>query len=146
MSTTARSAVTPGRAKPLGAYPHWKRIGDWIYVSGTSARQADNRVLGAETRADGSVHLDIAQQTRGVIENLGAVLRDAGVELSDLVDVTTFLVDIADFAAYNAVYGEYFGADGPTRTTVAVRALPHPQLLIEMKGVAHRPPGGSPCP
>lgn len=146
MSTPVRSAITPGRAQPLGAYPHWKRIGDWIYVSGTSARQADDRVRGAEIGADGALHLDVAQQTRGVIENLAAVLTDAGAELSDLVDLTVFLVDIADFAAYNAAYSEYFGADGPTRTTVAVQALPRPELLIEMKGVAHRAPGGATCP
>ncbi len=117
----------PGRAKPLGAYPHWKRIGEWIYISGTSARQADDSIRGS----------DIASQTRGVVENLRAILADAGATLDDLVDVTVFLVDMADFSAYNEAYAEYFGPDGPTRTTVAVRALPRPDLLIEIKAVAH---------
>jgi 2-aminomuconate deaminase len=60
-------------------------------------------------------------------------------DLADVVEVTSYLVDMRDFAAYNGVYAEYFGPDGPTRTTVAVRELPHPQLLVEIRVVAHKP-------
>ena len=85
--------------------------------------------------------LDIAAQTRAVIENIRDILHAAGVDLGDLVQVTTYLVDMADFAAYNAVYGEYFDETGPTRTTVGVRELPHPDLLIEITAIAYRPGG-----
>ena len=64
---------------------------------------------------------------------------EAGAALSDVVEVSTFLTDMGDFAAYNAVYSEFFDYQGPARTTVAVAALPHPQLLIEIKAVAYRP-------
>ncbi len=126
-------------ARPNANYPHYKRVGDFIFVSGISARQLDNSVRGAEPGEDGAFRLDIAEQTRGVIENIQAVLEGAGAELADLCEITTFLMDMADFAAYNEVYDTYFGPDGPTRTTVAVRALPNPKLLIEMKAVAYKP-------
>jgi 2-aminomuconate deaminase len=87
----------------------------------------------------GTATLDIREQTRAVIDNIRAVLRSAGADLSDLVEVTTFLVHMNDFGGYNEVYGEYFGADGPARTTVAVHQLPHPHLLIEIKAVAYLP-------
>jgi len=74
-----------------------------------------------------------------VLENVRDILAAAGATLGDVVEVSTFLVDMADFAAYNAVYSEFFDYQGPARTTVAVAALPHPELLIEMKVVAHRP-------
>jgi 2-aminomuconate deaminase len=67
------------------------------------------------------------------------ILASAGATLKDVVEVTTFLVDMKDFAAYNQVYGEYFEQDGPARTTVGVRELPGPQLLIEMRVVAYKP-------
>jgi len=78
-------------------------------------------------------------QTRAVIENVRDILRSMDADLIDVVEVTTFLVDIKDFGAYNDVYAEFFDYDGPTRTTVAVRDLPHPQLLIEIRVVAYKP-------
>jgi 2-aminomuconate deaminase len=135
-----RSVVVTGRATPRGAYPHLRVAGDLIFVSGTSSRAADDSIVGAEVDADGRVELDIADQTRAVLENIDALLGAIGASLADLVEVTTFLVDMADFAAYNAVYGEFFAAEsGPARTTVAVRELPHPHLLVEIKAVAYRP-------
>jgi 2-aminomuconate deaminase len=74
-----------------------------------------------------------------VIHNIRDILRAAGADLCDVVEISSFLVDMQDFPAYNAVYGEYFGFDGPTRTTVAVHQLPHPHLLVEMKAVAWKP-------
>ena len=80
--------------------------------------------------------LDIRAQTRAVIENIQDILRAVGAELTDLVQVTTFLVSMNDFGGYNAVYAEYFDESGPARTTVAVHQLPHPHLLIEIQAVA----------
>ncbi|TEX51397.1 MAG: 2-aminomuconate deaminase [Actinomycetales bacterium mxb001] len=130
--------VVPGKATPRGAYPHVKTVGDQIWVSGTSSRRADDTFAGVEVGADGSVRLDIRQQTRAVIENIRDILRSVDADLTDLVQVTTYLVDMADFAGYNEVYAEFFDHTGPTRTTVAVRELPHPHLLIEITAVAVR--------
>jgi 2-aminomuconate deaminase len=85
------------------------------------------------------VKLDIEAQTHAVIGNIRTILESIGAGLSDIVDITTFLVDMKDFDGYNAVYGSYFGYDGPTRTTVAVHQLPHPNLLIEIKAIAYLP-------
>jgi 2-aminomuconate deaminase len=131
--------VIPGKARPRGRFPHYRRAGDFVFVSGTSSRRADNSFAGASADAFGTVSLDIAEQTRAVIENIGAILADAGGSLADVVDVTSFLVNMNDFGGYNAVYAEYFDEAGPARTTVAVHQLPHPHLLIEIKATAFIP-------
>jgi 2-aminomuconate deaminase len=87
----------------------------------------------------GDTRLDIREQTRAVIENIRDILASVGAGLDDIVEVSSFLVDMDDFSAYNEVYAEYFDYDGPARTTVAVHQLPHPHLLIEMKVVAYKP-------
>ena len=133
------SQVVEGKAKPRGKYPHVKRAGDFLIVSGTSARRADNTIAGAQVDAMGSVNLDIREQTRAVIENVRDILQTQNANLSDVVEVTSYLVSMNDFAGYNEVYGEYFGYDGPARTTVAVHQLPHPHLLIEIRVVAYKP-------
>jgi 2-aminomuconate deaminase len=133
-----QSKVIEGKARPLGNYPHVKRVGDFIYVSGTSSRRADNSHEGVEIHADGSVTLDIEKQTKAVIENIGELLKSVGADLSNLIDMTTFLVDMKDFKGYNEVYGTFFNHEtGPTRTTVAVHQLPHPNLLVEIKAIAY---------
>jgi 2-aminomuconate deaminase len=126
------SAVLAGKARPRGTFPHFRRAGDFIFVSGTSARRADDSIAGA----------DIRTQTRSVIENIRDILAAAGASLAEVVEVSTFLVSMDDFKGYNEVYSEFFGYEGPARTTVAVAALPHPQLLIEIKAVAWHPQGG----
>ena len=131
--------VIAGRAKPRGKYPHVKRAGDFLIVSGTSARRADNSIAGAEIDELGTTHLDIRMQTRAVIENVREILRSVQAGLEDVVEVTSYLVSMNDFAGYNEVYGQYFSHDGPARTTVAVHQLPHPQLLIEIRAVAYKP-------
>lgn len=135
------SKVIPEKAVPRGRFPHYKRAGDFIFVSGTSSRRPDNSFDGVEVDEMGTTRLDIRVQTRAVIENIRDILREAGAELSDLVEVSTFLVNMNDFGGYNEVYGEYFDYKGPTRTTVAVHQLPHPHLLIEIKAVAYKPRG-----
>jgi 2-aminomuconate deaminase len=133
------SKVVEGKARPRGKYPHVKQAGDFLIVSGTSSRHADNTIAGAEVDATGTTHLDIRAQTRAVIENIQDILQSAGAQLKDLVEITTYLVNMNDFAGYNEVYGEYFSFDGPARTTVAVHQLPHPHLLIEIRAVAYKP-------
>jgi 2-aminomuconate deaminase len=124
-------------AVPRGRFPHVKRAGEFLYVSGTSARRPDNTIAGASADSSGTTALDIRTQTRAVIENIRDILRSVGADLGDLVQITSYLVSMNDFGGYNEAYAEYFGADGPTRTTVAVHQLPHPHLLIEMQAVAH---------
>ncbi len=136
---TDRSIVHPDKARPRGAFPHARRAGDLIYVSGTSSRRPDNSFAGVEVDELGTTSLDIRTQTRAVIENIRDVLAAAGSGLEDLVSITTYLVNMNDFGGYNEVYGEFFDASGPSRTTVAVHQLPHPHLLIEISAVAHRP-------
>jgi 2-aminomuconate deaminase len=131
--------VIEGRAKPRGKYPHVKRAGDFLIVSGTSARRADNSIAGAEIDEFGTTHLDIRVQTRAVIENVREILASVQASLDDVVEVTSYLVSMNDFAGYNEVYGQYFSHDGPARTTVAVHQLPHPHLLIEIRAVAYKP-------
>jgi len=126
-------------ASPRGKYSHFKRAGDFIYVSGISSRRPDQSFEGAATDAAGAVTLDIRAQTRAVLINIGVILERAGSSLADLVQVTCYLVDMNDFEDYNQVYGEFFSQSGPTRTTVAVHQLPHPHILIEINGVAFKP-------
>lgn len=135
-----RPIILGDRAKALGSYPHGRVVGDLIFLCGTSSRRPDNTHEGVTIQADGTIELDIEAQTRAVIENMRRYLQAAGADLEHLVDVTTFLVNMDDFAGYNRVYNEYFNAQtGPTRTTVAVHQLPHPHLLIEIKGIARVP-------
>jgi 2-aminomuconate deaminase len=134
-----QSKVVEGKATPRGKYPHVKRAGDFLFVSGTSARRADDTIAGAEAGATGTTVLDIRVQTRAVIENIRDILQSAGAQWRDVVEISTYLVSMSDFAGYNEVYGEFFGYDGPARTTVAVHQLPHPHLLIEIRAMAYKP-------
>lgn len=131
--------LVEGKARPRGKYPHLKRAGDFLFVSGTSSRRADNSFAGAEVDALGTTRLDIRAQTRAVLENIRDILASADARLADVVEITSFLVDMNDFGGYNEVYGEFFDYDGPARTTVAVHQLPHPHLRIEIKAVAFKP-------
>lgn len=134
-----KATLVPGKPTPRGNYPHIKRAGDFLFVSGTSSRRPDNSFAGADADALGTVSLDIRLQTRAVIENIESTLQSVGVELKDLVEINSYLVNMNDFGGYNEVYAEFFDYDGPARTTVAVHQLPHPHLLIEIKAVAYKP-------
>ncbi len=134
------SKVLKDKAQPLGHYPHVRRVGDFIYVSGTSSRRKDNTHVGAVQDENGEWQLDIKAQTKAVIQNIGELLNSLDADLSNVIDITTFLVDMKDFKGYNEIYGTFFNHEtGPTRTTVAVHQLPHPNLLIEIKAVAYLP-------
>jgi 2-aminomuconate deaminase len=137
MST--ESKVVPGKATPRGKFPHIKRAGDFLLVSGTSSRRPDNTIAGAEVDAMGTTRLDIRIQTRAVIENIRDILASADATLNDVVEITTYLVSMNDFGGYNEAYGEFFDYNGPVRTTVAVHQLPHPHLLIEIRAMAYKP-------
>ena len=133
------SKVLAEKAKPRGAFPHVKRAGDFIFISGTSSRRPDNSFEGVEVDEMGATNLDIRAQTKAVIENIQDILKSVDADLSDLVELTTYLVNMNDFKGYNETYAEYFDYDGPTRTTVAVHQLPHPHLLIEIQAKAYKP-------
>jgi len=138
-SIATKATVVAGKAQPRGKFPHIKRAGDFLFVSGTSSRRPDNTLAGVEVDALGTTKLDILAQTRAVIENMRDILQSVGADLADIVEISTFLVNMNDFGGYNQVYGEFFDYDGPTRTTVAVHQLPHPHLLIEIKAIAYKP-------
>lgn len=132
-----KSKVIKDKATPRGKYPHIKKVGDFVFVSGTSSRRADNSFVGVEVDEFGTTKLDIRAQTKAVLDNINSILGELELSLKDVVDVTTFLVNMNDFGGYNEVYGQYFDYTGPTRTTVAVHQLPHPHLLIEIKVIAY---------
>ena len=128
------------KVTPRGAYPHIKVVGDFIFVSGTSSRRADNSIAGVDIIDEmGTKHLNIETQTREVLKNIDKNLQTVGASIKDVVDVSTFLVNMNDFAGYNKAYAEFFDKEtGPTRTTVAVHQLPHPDLVIEIKITAYK--------
>lgn len=139
-SANGESFVVIGAAPPKANYPHMRLVNGMLYLSGVSSRRPDNSYRGVTQNPDGSYSLDMAEQTRGVIENLQTVLKAADADLSHLVDVTCFLTDMKNYAEFNKVYNQYFdGLAGPTRTTVAVQELPGPRILLEIKAVAIAP-------
>ncbi|HZE14137.1 MAG TPA: RidA family protein [Chthoniobacterales bacterium] len=131
-------------AEPVGAFPHAKRVGNLLFLSGIGPRvRGSKEIPGVTLDADGKVvSHDIAVQCRAVFENVRLVLEDAEASWSDIVDVTVFLTHMkADFPTYNKLYAEYFAGEGkpnPTRTTVEVTALPTP-IAIELKVIAAIP-------
>lgn len=137
--TGAQTKVVEGKATPRGTFPHVRRAGDFLFVSGTSSRRADNSLAGVSVDSMGTTQLDIREQTRAVIENIRDILTSVGAGLDDVVEISSYLVNMNDFGGYNETYSEFFGFEGPTRTTVAVHQLPHPHLLIEIKAVAYKP-------
>jgi 2-aminomuconate deaminase len=136
--------IVEGAARPRGRFPHVKVAGGFAFVSGTSSRRPDNTIAGASVDALGTTKLDIREQTRAVLHNIADILAAVGASLGDLVQVTTYLVNMNDFGGYNEVYGEFFDETGPARTTVAVHQLPHPHLLIEIQAVALIPRASGP--
>ncbi len=134
------NTILEDKAKPLGNYPHVKRVGDLLFVSGTSSRKPDNTHVGATQDENGKWTYDIRLQTEAVLNNIDAYLKSVGADISHVVDITSFLVDMKDFPGYNETYAKFFNKEsGPARTTVAVHQLPHPNIIIEIKAIAHFP-------
>jgi 2-aminomuconate deaminase len=121
-----------GRApEPVGAYPHAKRVGDFLFLSGIGPRTRGSKTI------PGVAPHDIEIQTRAVFENVRLVLEDAGATWEDIVDVTVFLTDMKrDFPTFNKLYAEAFTTSRPTRTTIEVSALPTP-IAVELKVIAY---------
>ena len=135
--------VTQRAPKPVGPYPHAKRVGNLLFLSGLGPRDPEtNSVPGNVTDSAGNlVRHDIAAQCHSVFRNIRTVLEDAGSSWEYIVDVTVFLTNMKDdFAIYNTIYAEYFATNRPTRTTVEVRRLPTP-IAIELKVIATMPEG-----
>ncbi len=129
--------------KPVGAYPHARRVGGLLFLSGIGPRDpATDAIAGNEYFADGRVRrYDTAAQTRAVFANVRAVLEASGARWEDLVDVTVYLTDMTrDFKSYNAIWAEHFPnpATAPCRTTLGITALPTP-IAIELKCIAALP-------
>ncbi|MEE2908362.1 MAG: RidA family protein [Planctomycetota bacterium] len=128
--------------EPVGAYPHAKRAGDFLYLSGVGPRQRGSKEIpGVTLDSNGRVIAhDIEAQCRSCFDNVKAILEDAGASWNDIVDVLVFLTDMdGDFKRYNAVYAEYFAGDdkpNPTRTTIEINCLPTP-IAVEVKVVAY---------
>ena len=138
MNKSFRSSRAP---EPVGAFPHAKRVGNLLFLSGIGPRKRDSKEIpGVKLDPVGNVvSYDIEMQCRAVFENVRLVLEDAGANWNDIVDVTVFLTDMKkDFPIYNKLYAQYFSGEGqpnPTRTTIEVGALPTP-IAIELKVIA----------
>ena len=137
MSKAVRTQTAP---RTVGSYPHARRVGDLLFLSGIGPRDAvTDAILGNVHDAAGRlISYDIDSQTRAVFANVRAVLEASGADWGDLVDVTVYLTDMArDFMAYNEVWAEYFPdpAAAPCRTTLGITALPTP-IAIELKCLA----------
>jgi len=138
MSQSFESTRAP---EPVGAFPHAKRVGNFLFLSGIGPRvRGSKEIPGVTLDADGNIlSYDIEKQCRAVFENVRLVLEDAGASWNDIVDVTVFLTNMKkDFSIYNKLYAEYFASDGkpnPTRTTIEITALPTP-IAIELKVIA----------
>ena len=138
MSESFESRRAP---EPVGAFPHAKRVGNLLFLSGIGPRvRGSKEIPGVTLDATGHiVSYDIEAQCRAVFENVRLVLEDVGATWQDIIDVTVFLTNMKkDFSTYNRLYAEYFAGPGrpnPTRTTVEVTALPTP-IAIELKVIA----------
>ena len=129
---------TDNAAKPLGAYPHARRVGNLLFLSGIGSRNAvDNSIPGLELDSDGNIiQYDIEAECHQVFANVKAVLEASGSSWENIVDVTVFLTNMKkDFPAYNKIYGDYFKEVLACRTTVEVKSLPTP-IAIELKVIA----------
>ena len=135
MSKTIQSATAP---QPVGAYPHARRVGSLLFLSGLGPRvPGSNEVPGNRYDDNGKVlDYDIAAQTEQLVHNLDQVLEAAGASRNDLVDITVFLTNMQrDFEIFNAIYKKHFSEAAPCRTTVEINALPTP-IAVEFKCIA----------
>ena len=138
MSKSFQSSRAP---EPVGAFPHAKRVGNLLFLSGIGPRVRGSKEIPGVTfdSAGNIVSYDIEKQCRAVFENVRLVLEDAGANWNDIVDVAVFLTNMKkDFPTYNKLYAQYFSGEGkpnPTRTTIEVGALPTP-IVIELKVIA----------
>jgi len=129
---------SPRAPEPVGLYPHARRVGNLLFLSGVGPRErGTKKIPGVELNESGEiVSYDIATQCRSVFQNVRYILEDSGSSWAQIVDVTVFLTNMKDdFAIYNKIYAEYFAENRPCRTTVEINALPTP-IAIELKVIA----------
>ncbi len=126
-----------GAPRPVGAYPHARRVGNLLFLSGIGPRDPSTNEVPGNVYADGELaSYDVAEQCRAVFRNVRTVLEEAGSSWENVVDVTVFLTNLRDdFATYNRLYAEHFTTNQPARTTVEVSRLPTP-IAIELKVIA----------
>src|SRR5690606_1967871 len=130
--------VSSKAPEPVGLYPHARRVGDLLFLSGVGPREkGSKKIPGVELNEAGEiVSYDIETQCRSVFQNVRYILEDAGSAWENIIDVTVFLTNMkADFSAYNRLYAEYFADNQPCRTTVEISSLPTP-IAIELKVIA----------
>ncbi|MCO5112605.1 MAG: RidA family protein [Bdellovibrionaceae bacterium] len=134
-----KEIISQKAPEPVGAYPHARKVGDLLFLSGVGPRQRGSKdIPGVILNEFGEVQsYNVAEQTHAVIKNIELVLQDAGATLKDLVDVQVFLINMKqDFPIFNQVYAQYFDVEtGPCRTTIEVGALPTP-IAVEIKAIA----------
>lgn len=138
MTTTTNIIHSSHAPKPVGLYPHARRVGNLLFLSGIGPRKRNSKEIPGVVLDDAGnvISYDIALQCHSVFTNVKAVLEDAGCKWENLVDVTVFLTNIKDdFLIYNKIYAEYFASNQPCRTTVEVNRLPTP-IAIELKCIA----------
>lgn len=136
-----KGIVTNAAPKAVGAYPHARRVGNLLFLSGVGPRRAEDNSIPGNVYGDHGqlIAYDIEAQCRQVFANVRAVLEASGAHWEDLIDVTVFLTDMQrDFAAYNRIYAEFFTSAQPCRTTLGITALPTP-IAIELKCIATLP-------
>ena len=138
---TTQDTISNRAPEPVGAFPHAKRVGGFLFLSGIGPRKRGSKTIPGVTLDEQRriVAYDIEEQCRTVFDNVRTVLEDAGAGWDDIVDVTVFLTNMKDdFAKFNALYAEHFAGEGkpnPTRTTVEVNCLPTP-IAVELKVIA----------
>ena len=122
---------------PVGPYPHSKRIGDFLFLSGIGPRNSeDNSIPGLVLGGDTKISYDFKAECHSVFKNIKTVLEESGAKWEDLIDITVFLTDMKrDFDTFNSIYKEYFKDNKPCRTTVEINSLPTP-ISIELKCIA----------
>jgi 2-aminomuconate deaminase len=138
MSDTETKFESQKAPEPVGLYPHARRVGNLLFLSGVGPRKrGTKKIPGVTLDTNGNiVSYDIAEQCRSVFDNVRTILEEAGSSWDRLVDVTVFLTNMKDdFAIYNKLYAEYFAGNQPCRTTLEISALPTP-IAIELKCIA----------
>jgi len=138
MTSTKHTVSTEQAPKPVGLYPHARRVGNLLFLSGVGPRKAGSvKIPGVELDEHGNiVSYDIEAQCHSVFKNIRIILEASNANWMDLVDVTVFLTNMSDdFATYNRIYAQYFSDNQPCRTTVEINKLPTP-IAIELKCIA----------
>jgi 2-aminomuconate deaminase len=133
-----KTTISDNAPKAVGAYPHSKRVGNLLFLSGIGARNPkDNSIAGLQLDNEGNiVEYDFEAQVHQVFYNVKAVLEDSGAKWEDLIDITVFLINMKrDFSTFNKLYAQYFTTSQPCRTTVEINSLPTP-IAIELKCIA----------